>query len=1140
MHVASPPSLQKDPFLAHRESLLDLAYQFFSRELTSHGELEKLLPRVKWHGLEGAAGGAFHLYLLCPSGRNRKTLIFCEELISNWLVPTERLSLLSSRNLVFQLPYWKRSLFFLELLIQVPDGKSLQVIQREITNIAEDIKLGTLSYGYAKHILEMKRLSFSTQASMIYETAMDLIGRFPRRFSHDIFREIQHFLTHCKKGFRQIRDVRHLLRIIYTKHLFEEAVLADTKLFSHSRHLYLKLMNTHLYYPFGLKKVLGITLSLNILQDYESFELRHILRAIERIIPGVSSLPDSYYCLRNEDQKLLTVYLEVEKKDQQEFTLIERKRLRKELPDELKNSVEYLSPSLFIPRNEEELIRNILQLSNEIRYVKDLPQTIISFQEQRGGVLRFDIVLLRVLGSEDLSLSKLSRKLPLKVRFVPERVANVGFIRKKYVKEANVFVLETEVAPFIRKNHSVDLVKAREYIVKVLEEMLGPFRDYNGGFLLKQKEQLERVKHRMGEKGKLHAFWLDKLFYSLTPSTIQTYVPPKKGELLFSLFLEMLELPIASQKEFLIRSDKREGVFVVIVKATHPELREQLIERVQKLEIDPLQLGISTVEIDKHLYLCFLYLDPTEEQIRSFAEATAETLDSWSTKRDQIQMLRLHLPRAAQSLDPRIGSDRTSGTVIRMLYEGLTRLSDKGEVELAIAKSVTLSSDQRTYKFTLKETVWSNETPLTAYDFEYAWKKILEPDFLFLFSFLFFPIKHAEAVKRGEVPIQQVGIRALDANTLLIELEQPLPSFLELTASWVYSPLCREIDQKHPGWAYHSGETYVCNGPFKLDLWKLNDDLQLVNNPRYWDAESVKIDRIQVSIIENEKMALELFAQGKLDWVGDPLSKIPPSKIPKLQAKHPIHVNSKCFGHYWLQMNLDRPPFQSVNMRKAFSYAIDRRCLVEKIMRSQYEVASGFSIYPEANPKMRLMDHKKALHLFDKGLEEMGLSKRDLPPLVITHSDIEEQEEISLELGRQWKTLFGIEVKYERVLWNSYFETLNRGDFLIGGIVWYPRHSDPLYYYDRFVFKDHSVRVTNWKNRDYSKLIDRAKRISDAEEKQRILEQAEVLLRSEMPIIPLFYQNFRYIKNPRLQGYILSNTNQIDFRTAYLEINKEL
>ena len=498
--------------------------------------------------------------------------------------------------------------------------------------------------------------------------------------------------------------------------------------------------------------------------------------------------------------------------------------------------------------------------------------------------------------------------------------------------------------------------------------------------------------------------------------------------------------------------------------------------------------------------------------------------------------LRLHLPRAAQSIDPRSGVDRTSGIVIKMLYEGLCRFNHKKEIEPAIARTITPSSDQKKYVFELRETFWSNGLPLTAYDFEYAWKDFLRPDFHSPYCFLFFPIKNAEAIKRGDIPMNEVGIEVVDDYTLAMTLEYPAPFILELVASWLFSPLCREIDQKHPGWTHHSGASHISNGPFKLDLWKLSDELQLMQNPLYWDVSNVKFDKVQISIIENESQALERFVKDELDWVGDPLSKIPPQKIADLKKSNILQTDRESYGLFWMQMNSQKMPFQNVHIRKAFAYGADRQKLIQEILQSDDTPAFGFCASNKQTnpPAFSDGDQERALQCFEKGLQELGITRQDLPPIVITHSDIEEQVAISQALAAQWRNLFGIEIQCECSRWNSYFDALARSDFMIGGLVWYPRYTDPVYFYDLFVSRSYAIKVSLWKDDAYEKLVHEAKLTTSKERKEQLLMDAEKILLEAMPAIPLFYQYSRHAKNPQLEGYISTQANQIDFRTAYL------
>lgn len=1130
---SSPPSKSKIVSLtpglsgdleAHVISMNKTIHQVFDEELNS----DLPPPFIKWKECDDIPG-AFAIYLLAAGKGFHEIHHFFHEMISNWLIVQDPLHILSSRNLTFRLAEKNgQTYYFAEVLVHVEKQHHLFLINSNLPSLVEEIKLGASSKGYAKHILEMKRLSLGGKATYVYESIVRLMHRYPKTFKTDVFREIQHFFVHLREEFCAIRSVSHLTRLVASHYIFLKNLDQDCKVSPHKRHLYFKFLKTHLSYPFGLKKVLGLAIVLNSLNDYEHFEQAHILKAAQRIIPDIKLIPDSFYSHRNKESKFLTLYLELEKTGG--FSLEELKKLRKMLSQELKNSIEYLSPSLFVPRNEEELYRNIVILSQELKFVRDLPQAIISFKEQVGDSLKFDIILLRLLHDGMPSLLNESGKLPPHVRFVPEKIAQVGIVRKKYPKEANVFSLEVESRQFLRKNHSVDLVRARQHVVKLVEKIVGNFRDYNGGFLFKQNEQCDAIKKELGEAGKEVEFLVENLFYSLNPSIMQTLIPPHHGKELVQLFLKMLDVELPSKIPYLIEKKIDNDKLIVIIKIDNIEIKEALNTLLKETKTGALKLATAFLEVDGRHYACFLYLNPLPEEIELFLNNLDNMLEAWHKKQKNLQVIKIHLPRAAQSLDPRIGADRTSGVVIKMLYEGLMRLDTQGNLEMGMAEKVDISPDGKRYTFTLRNALWSNGLPITSYDFEYAWKKILDPKFPSLYAFLFFSIKNGEACKKGLLGSDQLGIYAPDKKTLIVELENPFSNFLGITAHWTHAPLCKEIDQRHPGWSYHKGETYVCNGPFKLDLWKFNDDLQVVKNPLYWDASSVKLDKIEMRIIEDNMKTLEMFKRGELDWFGDPMTRIPPLTLNQLKGSSFLCKND-ISGLFLLHINLERAPFKSKAIRQALGLTIDRKHLIKNVLHCDDEPAYGLYDNTLRNQEDYSFNVEKAQRLFEEGLKEQLLTRKTMPPIIFSHSDIEEQEVITWEIGKQWEAVFGVPIRFERLPWKSHFEALNKHNYMVGGAAWHSRYNDPLYYLNLL----NQPQVTKWKNSRFQELFQLAKFEEDKDKREKLIFEADEIMMQEMPVIPLLYQKWRYLKNPRLKQVILSAIGQMDFRVAYLE-----
>jgi len=1118
------------PLARYEQELIQKAKSIFTDQFDGLYKIE--LPQLKWE-MESQAPCALQLYLLCSKVQERDFPPFFEEMVQHWLAGRQKIDILSSQHVAFG------SFFYIELLVHVKNDQQLTSIQKQLPEFLRQIKRGSLSHLFAKQLLQTKRLSLNEKSSAIYQTAAFLTGRFPKRFEADFYYYLEQFLLKMPEGFVSKRSVHHLCRLISAQYLFEKALKQSTKTAPFRRSLHLKLLPTQLRYPFGYKKVLALIVSLNGLGEYELFSHRHLLKTLGSFFPLIMSAKNSFSTHQDQENQIQTLYLELENKDGSAFTLQQMQEIKRRLTLEIKYSIEYLSPSLFIPRNEEEMLRNIITLSNELKYVRDLPQAIISFQEQRKDILMFNIVLVRVKNKQTVAIQESTQQLPSQVRFIFERVTHVGMIRKKQIKEACVFSLEVKNGHFLRKNHSIDLVKARQYIHTALKRMIGEFRDFNGGFLIKQNEQIEAIKETISNYNKQHDFLFENLFYSLCPSIILPSLPKDRGELLFTLFIRLYYQNLCKGEPCLIDFSQDQNSLVLVIKTDQRSIKQDISECMQKFNFSDTQLACSSFEIEEHHYLCYILVNSMPKTCAHIVQLVQKTVDKWKKKQENLQVLRLHIPRAIRALDPRIAVDRTSGVVMNMLYEGLMREDIDKKLEPGIAENVSISPDGMRYTFHLRECFWSNGTLLTAHDFVYAWKSILDPQFFAAYSFLFFVIKNAQKAKKGLVSLDEVGVFAENDHTLVVDLEFPASFFLQLTAIWIFSPLWNQIDKKQPAWAYCSSNTHIGNGPFQLKHGSGNNEIHVIKNPYYWDFNQVKLDEIKIKIFEDEQLALDLFSRGELDWMGDPLSKIPLKKISHLQGKGEIKIDPSD-GFFWLQLDTQSIPFHNVKLRKAFAYAIDRFHLVTNVLKSNCPTACSFwSGLEDLVPRFKDGDRQQALLLFKEGLQESGLLQNGLPPIRITHSEIEEHEAISHAIGRMWKDLFNVQIEYERILWNTYFDALNRGDYQVGGLVWYRRHSDPLYFFDLFLEREHAVKVTNWKNQEFISLVQRAKKSMCPKKQKELLLEAEIILLDEMPLIPICLQTNRYMANPRLKNIVISNSNLINFRTAYLTTPNE-
>ena len=245
--------------------------------------------------------------------------------------------------------------------------------------------------------------------------------------------------------------------------------------------------------------------------------------------------------------------------------------------------------------------------------------------------------------------------------------------------------------------------------------------------------------------------------------------------------------------------------------------------------------------------------------------------------------VKINLGMDPLTLDPRKARDLSTITFMHMIFEGLTRAGRTGETELALAERVEISEDGLQYVIHLRNSFWSNGDPVTSTDFAASWKSILDPTFPTDGAYQLYPIKNGRKIKAGELGIDQLGVSTPDPQTLVIELEQPLPYFLEMLSLPIFFPIPHKVVLGNPNWALDPS-THVCNGPFRIALWKRSDQIQVVKNPAYWGANEVKIDGIDLFMVAGDT-EMRMFEEGKLNWAGSPLSTLPVDAIASLKAR---------------------------------------------------------------------------------------------------------------------------------------------------------------------------------------------------------------------------------------------------------------
>lgn len=616
-----------------------------------------MLPLISWSDLSKAPC-TFSVLLLCKYRFNACNFFY--DMVSRWLLPSKRVNVELFFASDVRVPHLSEDLLSVaEIVIHLKSAQDVEEVRRNLQVIETEIRLGVVSNYHARRILEFKGLSSDGKTAMIQEKIGSLIHSHSKDFDRGIFTQMQQFLVTCQEDFKNERDYHHISRIISNLYSLRKLLKQNIDVFPSKRHIHLKFIKTQLsrekqflsvahrfdgdsmsgrfredrYVDSSVaadvcglgqkvKHVLGVLVGLNFLRDHEVFETSHLVNAIQKHYPLIHPVEGSFFIDRAPDSSLQTLYLEIEKPEGSDFSLDEIQVLRTSLPEQIKGHIEQLAHPIFMPRNEEEVLRNIMALSRQLRYVNDMPQVIITFDEQKGEDLSFTVIILRVQSTNSPTLQEVFARSSSSLKYIPDRIRRVGHLRKKYVKEATVFRTVVKSEPFLRRDCSVDMYQARQYIFLELCKLIGEVRDYNGGMIYKQNELLALLKSGLGRVAEQHNLLLEKFYYSLNPIEMRTSVEIDHLKQMFLLLLQAAKTGCAVQQkkscDFLYKQDPKRAIAIIPVDVFKQKM---LIDRIGSLALPVHQFVSFALETDGTMYSGYLLLSEDKELQARFLSA---------------------------------------------------------------------------------------------------------------------------------------------------------------------------------------------------------------------------------------------------------------------------------------------------------------------------------------------------------------------------------------------------------------------------------------------------------------------------------------------------------------------------------------
>jgi ABC-type oligopeptide transport system substrate-binding subunit len=489
--------------------------------------------------------------------------------------------------------------------------------------------------------------------------------------------------------------------------------------------------------------------------------------------------------------------------------------------------------------------------------------------------------------------------------------------------------------------------------------------------------------------------------------------------------------------------------------------------------------------------------------------------------------LRVGSDLSPTTLDPVESNSPVSYALVAQLFSGLVDLTQEMDIVPDVAQTWEVSEGGRHYIFHLRDDVrWSDGVPVTAGDFEYAWKRRLDPVTARPNSSLLYDIGGARAFHLGQVSDPgSVGVRALDPTTLVVELEEPAAYFLQLLEAAF--PVPRHVVEVH-GEAWTAMENLVTNGPFRLESWQPGQLLVMVRNPAYHGPFRGNIHRLEWSSPADPWGALECYEAGDLDVSFQGSS----AEIDRVRQRHgEDYVSPPAATTHYLAFDASRRPFDDPRLRQAFALATDRDRLADVLMRGGVSPASGGLVPPG------LPGHCPGIGLpHDPDRARKLLAEAGYPggsgfptveslvtdPLLVPPSTC---------LQEQWREVLEVDIRWEHVEWARYLDRVEREPPNLSLFGWIADYPDPASFLSDCPFR----RRSGWRNEVYDRLVAEAKGARDERERIELYRQAERTLVAEVPILPLFYQSWHLLVKPWVRRFPVSSICAWFFKDAILE-----
>ncbi|MEZ8283652.1 oligopeptide ABC transporter substrate-binding protein OppA [Vibrio splendidus] len=477
------------------------------------------------------------------------------------------------------------------------------------------------------------------------------------------------------------------------------------------------------------------------------------------------------------------------------------------------------------------------------------------------------------------------------------------------------------------------------------------------------------------------------------------------------------------------------------------------------------------------------------------------------------------------TIDPHKSQGVPESHVIRDLLEGLVNQDGEGNTIPGVAESWE-TTDNKTFTFHLrKDAKWSNGDPVTAEDFVYSWQRAVDPATASPYAWYmeYTKMVNAKDIVAGKKDKSELGVKALDANTLVVELDTAVPYFVMMMGHTTMKPVHQATVEKF-GDQWTKPGNFVGNGAFSVDKWVVNERLVLKRNDQYWNNDKTVLNKVTFLPIENQVAEMNRFLSGEIDFTNE----LPTEHFKRLKKEYAedVSVAGNLCTYYYI-FNTKKAPFDDVRVRKAISYAIDRNIVSDAILaqgqKPAYfltpEITAGFN--PEL-PAYGKMSQKERNEEAARLLEEAGYGKDNPLNFNLLYNTSENHKKIAVALGSMWKKTLGLKVTLENQEWKTYLSSKDSGDFEVARAGWCGDYNEASSFLT-LMKSNNTTGGVHYDSAEYDQIIDKALNSTSAEEREALYLEAEALMAKDMPIAPIYQYVKSRLLNPHVGGFPINN-----------------